>query len=200
MRQDSDWAWTPEEFGSAHRGRAAAMLADGTEPGPVYLDLGSGTHVPRSSHWSLYTGESPRRPRAVAVRGACSCGWRSDRRHPLEQDDDHATVDVEAGPYRDWANHITAVEAAAAPIPEPVAATLAALEEQLAALADGGPVAALRVTALLERLADDVARRALTAIDIGDDPDVGEHTWAALATGLGLTEPEARTRLLRWIR
>ncbi|WP_345680238.1 hypothetical protein [Yinghuangia aomiensis] len=166
--------------------RAAAVLADGSEPGPVYLDIGSGTHVPRSSHWSLYTGESPRRPRAVAVRGACACGWRSNRTHPLDQDDaDHTTVGVEAGPYRDWADHLTAVEAAAAPIPEPVAATLAALEEQLAAL---------------ERLADDVARRALTAIDIGDDPDVGEHTWAALAIGLGLTEPEARTRLLRWIR
>lgn len=182
--------------------RAAAVLADGTEPAPVYLDLGSGTHVHRSSHWSLYTGESPRRPRAVAVRGACSCGWRSSSDHRLDQADadDDAALDVEVGPYRDWADHLAAVEAAAAPIPEPVAATLAVLEEQLAALAEGGPVAALRVAAALERLAADVGRQAACAIDVGDDADAGEHSWAALATGLGLTETEARTRMLRWIR
>ncbi|MGR6998857.1 hypothetical protein ACU686_13135 [Yinghuangia aomiensis] len=201
MGRDDDWPWEPEEFGNAHRGRAAAVLADGTEPAPVYLDLGSGTHVPSSSHWTLYTGESPRRPRAAAVRGACVCGWRGEQAYGLGQDDDadRDTVDVEAGPYRDWADHITAVEQAAAPIPDQVAAALAVLEEQLAALADGGPVAALRVAALLERLADETGRRALCAIDIGDDPDAGEHTWAAVATGLGLTETEARTRLLRWL-
>lgn len=202
MAQSNDWAWEPEEFGRAHRGRAAAVLAGGAEPEPVYLDFGSGSNVHSSSHWSLYTGESPRRPCAVAVRGACLCGWRAPRSHPLDGDrraaDPRGQFDVEDGPYRDWADHITAVGAAAAPIPDPVAATIAALAEQLAALADGGPVAALRVVGVLERLTADVGRRAVRAIDVGDDADGDEHTWSGLAAGLGVTEPAARTWLLRW--
>jgi hypothetical protein len=202
MGWNEDPVWESEEFGRVHGGRAAAVLADGSEPGPVYVDLGSGTHVHSSSHWTLYTGESVRRPRAVAVRGACACGWRATRTHPLTGHDsaEDAAFDVEAGAYRDWADHITAVDQAAAPIPDEVAAALAVLKEQLAALADNGPVAALRITTRLERVADATGRRALCAIDIGDDPDAGEQPWAAVAKGLGLTEPEARTRLLRWAR
>ncbi|MGR6998870.1 hypothetical protein ACU686_13205 [Yinghuangia aomiensis] len=56
------------------------------------------------------------------------------------------------------------------------------------------------MAARLQRVVDDTGRRASGAVDIGDDPDAGEQPWAVIATGLGLTEPEARTCLLRWIR
>ncbi|MFF3956579.1 hypothetical protein ACFYY1_25680 [Streptomyces sp. NPDC001890] len=38
-----------EEFGGEHEGRPGALLADGTEPGPAYLDSGSGSTVHRST-------------------------------------------------------------------------------------------------------------------------------------------------------
>ncbi|EST31273.1 hypothetical protein [Streptomyces niveus] len=37
--------WYAEEFGSSHEGRAGVLLADGSEPGPVYPDTGSGADI-----------------------------------------------------------------------------------------------------------------------------------------------------------
>ncbi|MER6639098.1 hypothetical protein [Streptomyces microflavus] len=49
--------WQTEEFGVAHAGRPGVLLADGSEPGPVYFDTGSSANFHRSSDWWIYTGE-----------------------------------------------------------------------------------------------------------------------------------------------
>ncbi|MGW7328436.1 hypothetical protein ACWGIU_07455 [Streptomyces sp. NPDC054840] len=35
-------------LGAAHEGSVGVLLADGSEPGPVYFDVGSGSYVPRT--------------------------------------------------------------------------------------------------------------------------------------------------------
>src|SRR6516225_7777891 len=75
--------WQDEEFGSSHDGTVGVLLADGSEPKPVYLDSGSGCSGRYVSEWWVYDGyECGRgygRPRAAWLRGACSCGWRGER-------------------------------------------------------------------------------------------------------------------------
>ncbi|MFD4588931.1 hypothetical protein [Streptomyces sp. NPDC058434] len=67
--------WKAEEYGDSHEGIVGAVLADGSEPKPVYLDVGSGSSGHRTSEWWAYDGRM-RRPKAAAYRAACSCGWR----------------------------------------------------------------------------------------------------------------------------
>ncbi len=45
--------WRTEEFGTSHQGCPGAVLADGTEPHPVIVDLGSGPTMHETSHWSI---------------------------------------------------------------------------------------------------------------------------------------------------
>ncbi|ARE72566.1 hypothetical protein B6R96_00195 [Streptomyces sp. Sge12] len=80
------------------------MQVAGTEPGPVYFDVGSGPDMPSTTHWSAYDGRS-RRPRAEALRAVCACGWRG----PAQAD-----VDL-TGPLADWTAHLSVVRAAAVP-------------------------------------------------------------------------------------
>ncbi|MFC9619439.1 hypothetical protein ACFTXM_05390 [Streptomyces sp. NPDC056930] len=42
--------WETDEFGSEHEGRPGVLLADGTEPGQVYFDAGSGPRVRDAFH------------------------------------------------------------------------------------------------------------------------------------------------------
>ncbi|MFH8613049.1 hypothetical protein ACH4D5_36830 [Streptomyces sp. NPDC018029] len=41
--------WTTEQFGTAHAGYVGAVLDDGTEPEPAYLDPGSGADFHETS-------------------------------------------------------------------------------------------------------------------------------------------------------
>lgn len=74
------------DFGDAHAG-AVGVLVGGGEPGPVYFDVGSGSDVPSTTHWSGYDGRYRRKP-AEALRAECACGWRGAAEYPL----DRATV------------------------------------------------------------------------------------------------------------
>ncbi|MFB7260551.1 hypothetical protein ACFCXH_00030 [Streptomyces nojiriensis] len=107
-----EWDWWTVDFGDAHAG-AVGVLVGGGEPGPVYFDVGSGSDVPSTSHWSAYDGRY-RRPRAEALRAVCACGWRGAAEYPL----DWATVgdrplyeaDVDlTGRLAGWAAHLSVV-------------------------------------------------------------------------------------------
>ncbi|MGW2996777.1 hypothetical protein ACWDA9_35420, partial [Streptomyces sp. NPDC001193] len=70
-------------LGAAHEGSVGVLLSDGTEPGPVYFDVGSGPDMPSSTEWHAYDGRRGR-PRAALLRGSCSCGWRGAAEYPLD--------------------------------------------------------------------------------------------------------------------
>ncbi|MFG2339552.1 hypothetical protein [Streptomyces yangpuensis] len=77
-----EWDWWTVEFGDAHAG-AVGVLVEGGEPGPAYFDVGSGSDVPSTTHWSAYDGQVGR-PRAEALRAGCACGWRGAAEYPLD--------------------------------------------------------------------------------------------------------------------
>lgn len=195
--QKTEYDWETAEFGASHQGRPGAVLADGTEPKPVTFDLGSGTTFHETSDWWVYDGDTLSAPRATALRGSCSCGWRGTTLHPV----DWAQVAVEGpewwdtqGPHADWKQHIADVEHQAVPVPEDVAALLGQLRERLDVLVADAPLAALRVVAALEHTTGEAAEAAAYAARAGD------QSWDAVAAALGLTEPDARTRLHRYAR
>ncbi|WP_331738271.1 hypothetical protein [Streptomyces sp. NBC_00069] len=135
-----------------------------------------------------------RRPRAEALRAGCACGWRGAAEYPLDWDAigdqplDEADVDL-TGPLADWNAHISLVRDKAAPPPEPLAALLVEIAEQLTATAVDAPLAALPV-GVLERIADRIGREAAGALS---DADVSAEEVAA---GLGTTYTKALVLLL----
>ncbi|MFB6561912.1 hypothetical protein ACFCYH_24065 [Streptomyces sp. NPDC056400] len=193
MGWDWDWDWWTVDFGDAHAG-AAGVLVGGSEPGPVYFDVGSGPDVPSTTHWSAYDGRA-RRPRAEALRAVCACGWRGAAEYPLDwgtigyQPLYEADVDL-AGPLADWTAHLSAVREAAVPLPETLAALLGAVAEQLTVTAADAPLAALRAAGVLERIAAGVGRTAVGALR--DDGLSAE----SVATALGTTYSKALVLLL----
>jgi hypothetical protein len=186
--------WQSEEFGPSHEGRPAAVLADGSEPKPVYFDIGSGANGYRTSDWWVYDG-TLHAPLATALRAACSCGWRGTTHYPITWDDAirrHPHLFDTSGPEHDWDRHIADVEARSIPLPENLTSLLDRLEEELDRLASDAPLAALKAVAILERATDSIAHRAaLTA-----EADV--LSWEAIATALGLTPQDARARLTHY--
>src|ERR1700759_2893857 len=70
-------------LGAAHAGAGGGRLAGGSEPGPVYFEVGSGANMPSSTEWHVYDGRFGR-PRATVLRGSCSCGWRGIAESPLD--------------------------------------------------------------------------------------------------------------------
>lgn len=197
MWQTEEPGWETEEFGTSHQGCAGAVLADGSEPKPVVFDLGSGTSMHETSDWWVYDGHTQRVPRATALRGSCSCGWRGTSRYPI----DWQAVAAEGpdgydtgGPHADWKQHMTDVEHRSVPVPEDVVDLITRLRERLDVLADDAPLAALRVVAALEHATAEAAEGAAYAAR------ADAQSWDAIATGLGLTESEARSRLHRYVR
>ncbi|MFD8789685.1 hypothetical protein [Streptomyces vinaceus] len=87
------------------------LLSDGTEPGPVYCDVGSGPDVPSSTEWHAYGGRRGR-PRAVLLRGSCSCGWRGSAEYRLDwgrlaRDQPLYEADIDlSGPIGDYEAHV----------------------------------------------------------------------------------------------
>jgi len=188
-------AWRSEEFGESHEGIVGATLADGSEPKPVYLDVGSGTNGFQTREWWAYNGWLGR-PKAAAWRAACVCGWRGES-HPIDWDrlEDHDLDDLDTSDaYEDWWGHISAVERRTVPLPEELSDLLEQLEERLDALAETAPVAALKAVAMLERMAGRVGREA--AYGVRADDVSGE----ALGRALGLSVNRARSRLDRYLR
>lgn len=188
--------WETEEFGTSHQGRPGPVLADGAEPKPLVFDTGSGSEMHQTTDWWAYDG-TLHAPLATALRGACSCGWRAAALHPLDWQEVAAEgpdrYDT-SGPEADWDQHITDVEQRTVPVPEDVTALLAQLRTRLDALATDAPLAALRAVAALEYPVAEAARTAACNARADDQP------WDTIATALGLTEPDTRTRLHRYAR
>ncbi|MET7345576.1 hypothetical protein ACIOEZ_16565 [Streptomyces sp. NPDC087866] len=189
--------WQTEEFGTSHRGRPGAVLADGTEPKSVVFDVGSGTVMHETSDWWVYDGQTLRAPLATALRGSCSCGWRGTTSYRIDWQQAAAEgpewYDT-TGPHDDWTQHITDVENRAVPIPEDVTALLTQLRTRLGVLADDAPLAALRILTVLEHPLAETAEAATFAAQADG------QSWDTIATGLGLTAQDARTRLHRYAR
>ncbi|MGW0704091.1 hypothetical protein ACWD0A_33325 [Streptomyces sp. NPDC002867] len=191
---EAQFMWVAEEFEEQHVGYAGAVLADGSEPRLVYLDLGSGASMQSTREWWAYTGRFGR-PKAAGFRGACACGWRGPD-YPIDWDrlgdeDDLDDADL-SGPYRDWAAHIDAVEQQTVPLPADVTDLIDLLHTRLGMLADDHPAAALRAVAALERLARNAGRTAAYRIDPSAD-----HWADELARHLGTTPDRARSRVQR---
>ncbi|MFJ3520423.1 MULTISPECIES: hypothetical protein [unclassified Streptomyces] len=125
----------------------------------------------------------------------CACGWRGAAEHPLDWDAlgdrplYEADVDL-SGPLADWNAHLSLVRDKAVPLPEPLAALLVEITEQLTATAEDAPLAALRAADVLERIAARVGREAASALCDGG------VSAEAVATGLGTTRSKALVLLL----
>ncbi|WP_405681856.1 hypothetical protein [Streptomyces sp. NBC_00057] len=187
--------WETEEFGSEHEGRPGVLLADGTEPGPVYFDAGSGPTVHQSVDWWVYDGTLGA-PIATELRGACSCGWRGSTRYPLDWeavDRRRPYLADTSGPEGDWDTHITEVQARTVPVPADLTVLLDQVEKRLTDLVADEPLAALRAVAVLERLTERVATDAAFSVDTVDGPQ-----WGTVAQVLGISEQAARSRLTHY--
>ncbi|KAA6223997.1 hypothetical protein CP973_20600 [Streptomyces albofaciens JCM 4342] len=190
--------WTTEEFGTSHEGAVGVLLADGTVPGPVFFDSGSGAGGPSVSQWSVYDGCFAYVPRAAALRAVCSCGWTGEK-HELDWGDIGEQKLAEAGAgaantcMQDWDEHTEEVERSAVPLPEPFTALLSQLGEEVEKLGKTSPLAALRAARLLE----------VTAVQAGYWPahDARRDTSPEkAAAALGLNEDAARKLMARFGR
>lgn len=187
-------AWQRDGF-LAHEGAVGVLLADGSEPGPVYFDTGSGGHFHKSTDWWIYDGTF-RAPVAERMRAKCACGWRAENSYLVDWDqverrDPHA-YDTSA-PAGDWKAHIDDVKARTVPLPANVTDLLSQLQEKLEALVDDAPLAALKAVNDLEEIVASIAPVAASIAVRGD-----EIPWPRIAEGLGTTEPDARSRLHRY--
>jgi HPt (histidine-containing phosphotransfer) domain-containing protein len=190
--------WQVFQYGESHDGWVGAVLEDGGEPEPVYIDAGSGPVVHRTREWWAYSG-SLGRPKAAGFRGACSCGWRGtsypidwDQQGPLwARGDDDVTAARE-----DWLRHIDDVDAQTVPLPEPLMDLVGRLRDELHALADGAPVAAVKAVGEIEHMLQQVGRHAAAAVEV----DELENSWEAVGKSLGLDAERARRRVTRYLR
>jgi hypothetical protein len=185
--------WHTTEFGSSHEGKPAAVLADGSEPKPVYFDVGSSGSVPAVSEWWVYDGTLGA-PQAAHLRGSCACGWRGESLYPIDWDQVvDARLDIEvSGPQRRLEaarrGGPSAVGAAADGAGEPADPGGGAADR----LTVEAPLAALRGVAVLERITRRIGREAA----YGAKAD--EMSWEAIGQALGLDEKTARSRLLHY--
>ncbi|MEU6989283.1 hypothetical protein ABZ953_01285 [Streptomyces sp. NPDC046465] len=182
--------WTTEQFGTAHEGYVGAVLDDGAEPEPAYIDPGSGTDFHKTREWWAYSGDL-NRPRATRARAACSCGWRGETECAIDWDDVDAFTAVHPSPEprADWSQHIADVEAHTVPLPAELTTLLDQLEASLARLSDEAPLAAIKAVDVLERLTKRVAREAAfnAEADGLSDEDLGQ--------ALGVPPAEGKARL-----
>lgn len=112
--------WTTEAFGVSHEGIVGALLADGSEPKPVYLDFGSGGGSGcTTGEWWAYDGHLGR-PKAVAYRSACACGWRGES-FPIDWDqaDEYGASTTSTPPARTTSGATTSARLTARPCPSP---------------------------------------------------------------------------------
>ncbi|MFE7511430.1 hypothetical protein ACFU8I_09420 [Streptomyces sp. NPDC057540] len=185
--------WQREGF-ETHEGEVGVLLADGTEPGPVFFDLGSGAYFHESTDWWVYDG-TMRRPAAVEIRGRCACGWRGERTVPLDWQEvesaGHAAYDVST-PEEEWEAHMDDVAARAVPLPDDVAGLLRTLRERLDELVDDEPVMVLKAAEVMGAIVADYGPLAARYIK-GDAVPLPR-----LAEALGTTEKAAGSRLTHY--
>ncbi|MGA5069319.1 hypothetical protein ACPB9E_37210 [Streptomyces exfoliatus] len=184
-------SWKRDGFDS-HVGGVGVLLADGSEPGPVYIDMGSSGHVPSFTDWWVYDG-TVRRPTATTMRGRCACGWRGKRTFPIDwQQVDRDDLDAydTSGPGREGESHLDEVAASAVPLPEDLAGLLRQLRELLDELVDDDPLMVVKAAGELEATVaffGPLATRIVTSSE--------QLPLAQVAEVLGMTEQAAGSRL-----
>ncbi|MFE5899856.1 hypothetical protein ACFQ67_20990 [Streptomyces sp. NPDC056488] len=167
------------------------LLADGSEPGPVFFDLGSGSNFHESTSWWDYDGDF-RRPTAVAMRGRCACGWRGTKTYPIDwekvrEDDDPDIYDT-SGPYAEWEAHLDDVAGRVVALPGDLVALLGQVRERLDRLwLEEDPArryaAILRACGELEAIVAETGPEAARALAREQ-----EESMPAVAEALGMTE------------
>ncbi|MFF4429720.1 hypothetical protein ACFYZ4_11190 [Streptomyces sp. NPDC001513] len=181
-------------LGAAHEGSVGVLLADGSEPGPVYFDVGSGADMPSSREWHCYDGRYGR-PQAAVLRGSCSCGWRGMAEYPLDwttlpDDKPLYEVDVDlSGPIADYDAHLSVIREAAVQLPADLTELLTELVRRLGGLATKEPLVALKALADLRHVIAQVGEDAAYELAAGEVP------IAQVATALGTSEAAARSYL-----
>ncbi|MFI8372074.1 hypothetical protein [Streptomyces sp. NPDC085466] len=184
--------WEPDGA-EGHVGKVGVLLEDGTVPGPVYIDMGSGSYVPSFTDWWYYDGWG-RRPLADRMRAVCACGWQGGTTYPIDWKRvprrEPYMYDT-SGPERDWEQHTRQVNEAALPLPEDVARLISRIRERLDDIGDDDPLTALRIVGALDTIVDTdgcYATRVATR----------RHTDEEIATALGSTEKATAARLRRY--
>jgi len=188
--------WRVTEYGESHDGWAGAVLDDGREPDPTYIDASSGGWAEQTREWWAYSGRLGR-PKAAFFRGACSCGWRGPS-YPIDWDQvdvlSDRDMDTDAA-QNDWHGHIQHVDAQTVPLPEPLTVLIDQLHDQLHALADGAPVAALKAVAEIELITRHAAREAAHTVQMDEE----DGSWEAVGKSLGVDAKHARQRVTRYL-
>ncbi|MER7735500.1 hypothetical protein ABTX80_31880 [Streptomyces erythrochromogenes] len=186
-------------LGAAHEGSVGVLLADGSEPGPVHFDVGSGPGVPSTTEWYAYDGRRGR-SRAAVLRGSCSCGWRGAAEYPLDRaalDDDRplyeADVDL-SGPIADHEAHVSVIRDLAVPLPAELTGLLTELVRALDGLAVREPLVTLKALADLRYV---IAR---TGQDAAYELAAREVALEVVATALGTSEAAARGYLADYLQ
>ncbi|MFE6703353.1 hypothetical protein [Streptomyces sp. NPDC057718] len=173
--------WQTDQFGSDHEGYAVAVMGDGTEPAPIN----------GNSAWWLYNGEDGK-PRALAVRAGCACGWRSSEMFPVDFDDEEGTTGYEfdSGPYAAWDRlHIAPLLGAA--VPPELSEAIEIVRKMLAGLTISRPLSAVAAATELENLAGGALQRAVTAAR-----DNGS-SWDEVGRSLGRSRQAAHQRFAK---
>ncbi|MFD6910104.1 hypothetical protein, partial [Streptomyces sp. NPDC060077] len=161
--------WQTDQFGSGHEGYPVAVMGDGTEPAPIN----------GNSAWWLYNGQAGR-PRAIAVRAGCECGWRSSEMFPIDWEDQDETNGFEHGddapyPYGAWSReHIAPLLGTT--VPDDLSDAIATVRRLLADLTSSRPIAATAAAAEVEKLGSAALQRAVTAArdNGGSWEDIGQ--------------------------
>ncbi|THA81185.1 hypothetical protein [Streptomyces sp. A0592] len=170
------------------------LLADGSEPGPVYFDVGSGPTMPSSTEWHAYDGRHGR-PRAALLRGSCSCGWRGVAEYPLDwaalaKDAPLYEADVDlSGPVADYGAHLSVIRDGTVQLPVQLTDLLTELVCQLNELAADEPLVALKALADLRYVIAEIGQEAAFELAAEDVP------IKQVATALGTNEAAARSYL-----
>ncbi|MET9568543.1 hypothetical protein ABZY34_05265 [Streptomyces virginiae] len=177
---------------AAHEGSVGVLLADGSEPGPVYFDVGSGPSMPSSAEWHVYDGRRGR-PRAALLRGSCSCGWRGAAEYPLDWSSIpgdrplyEADVDL-SGPIADYEAHLSVIRDGAVPLPAELTGLLDELVRRLDVLAADEPLVALKALADLRYVIARAGEEAAYELGARDVP------LKVVSTALGTSEAAAHT-------
>lgn len=185
-------------LGAAHEGSVGVRLADGSEPGPVYFDVGSGSHMPSSTEWHVYDGRFGR-PQATVLRGSCSCGWRGMAEYPLDwttlpKDKPLYEADIDlSGPIADHDAHLSVIRAAAVQLPAELIDLFTDLVRRLNGLTAQEPLVALKALADLRYIvaqAGEEATNEITAMEVPIEQ---------VAAALGTSEAAARSYLSSYL-
>ncbi|WP_345261423.1 hypothetical protein [Streptomyces hundungensis] len=179
------------------------LVEDGTEPGPAIFDSGSGPYMHKSHRWHGYDGRYGN-PRAAALRGACSCGWRGETSYPLSWSTTDGEDWVEDAPTRDcerdWNAHLEQLEAASAEVPDKLDKRVAKLVRQLDNLSDEKPLTVLKVVERLDRQLKEVRQAAAYQVLSDQRGREDGSSWEEIAAALALPVDQVQSRLLQYQR